>query len=286
MDVKFAQLTLVRERDAAYKSASNPIHSMMRSLSLILLSLIASVGFSAAATVENLTIDGKSITLQIPDTAAPGKPWLWVGEFGGHLKSLESGLVVKGWHVAFIRLSDQFGSPGAMEIWEKLYTELHDKRGLSARPALLGISRGGLYVNAWTRLHPDRVSVLYLDNGVCDIRSWPGGYQLSNKGSGSPKDWEKYKTVFHFESDEDAKIKSVMPADGMEAAIKAGVFLISVHGTADTTVPYPDNAEKLVKLWEQSRGNLKIFPKEGGNHHPHGLPDPTPLIDLLCEKAK
>lgn len=58
------------------------------------------------------------------------------------------------------------------------------------------------------------------------------------------------------------------------------------HGTADTTVPYPDNAEKLVKLWEQSGGNMKLFPKEGGKHHPHGLPDPTPLIELLGEKAR
>jgi pimeloyl-ACP methyl ester carboxylesterase len=255
-------------------------------LHLILLSLLASVGLSSAATVEKLTIDGKSITLQIPDTPAPGKPWLWVGEFGGHLKSLESGLVAKGWHIAFIRLSDQFGSPAAMQTWEKLYTELHEKRGLSARPALLGISRGGLYVNAWTRLHPGRVSVLYLDNGVCDIRSWPGGYQLIAKGSGSPNDWEKYKTVFRFESENDAITKSVMPTDGMEAAIKAGVFLISVHGTADTTVPYPDNAEKLVKLWQKSGGKLKIFAKEGGKHHPHGLPDPTGLIELLCERSQ
>lgn len=258
----------------------------MRSCCLSFLALFVTAGFAAGVLVENLTIDGKSITLQIPETAAPGKPWLWVGEFGGHLQSLESGLVAKGWHVAFIRFSDQFGSPEAMEIWEKLYAELHEKRGLSARPALLGISRGGLYVNAWTRLHPERVSVLYLDNGVCDIRSWPGGYQLSAKGSGSKNDWKKYKTVFLFESDEKAKAKSVMPTDGMAAAIKAGVFLISVHGTADTTVPYPDNAEKLVKLWEQSGGNVKIFPKEGGKHHPHGLPDVTSLIELLCEKAK
>jgi hypothetical protein len=253
----------------------------------LLLSLLVAVShLAAAATVEKFAIDGKSVTLKVPDQAAPGKPWLWVGEFGGHLKKLEDGLVEKGWHVVYVNLSNQFGSPGAMAIWEKLYAELHEKRALSARPALLGISRGGLYVNAWTRLHPDRVSVLYQDNGVCDIRSWPGGFQLTAKGKGSPKDWELYKAEFGFSTDADAQAKSLRPEDGLAPAIKAGVLLVSVYGTADATVPHEDNAGVLVKFWEKSGGRVRVFAKEGGDHHPHGLPDVAPLIDLLCAEAK
>jgi len=238
------------------------------------------------STVEKITVDGKVLTLKVPTEPAPGKPWLWIGEFAGHLRSLEDGLVANGWHVAYVGVSNQFGSPNAMAVWEKVYDELHGKRGLSARPTLLGISRGGLYVNAWTRLHPDRVSVLYLDNGVCDILSWPAGFKLTEKGGGSKGDWTRYKTEFKFGSDEEAKEKSVRAADGFAAAIKNDVFLISVHGTADKTVPYVDNAKHIVDLWEKSGGRFKIFPKEGGDHHPHGLPDPAPLIDLLCQEAK
>ena len=241
---------------------------------------------AAAATVEKFTLDGKSVTLKVPAQAAPGKPWLWVGEFAGHLKSLEDGLVAQGWHVASMGVSNQFGSPRSMEAWEKLYAELNGKRGLSAKPALLGISRGGLYVNAWARLHPDRVSVLYLDNGVCDIRSWPGGFPLTAKGKGSANDWKLYKTEFGFANDEDAKAKSLQPAEGFLPAIKAGVVLISCHGTADTVVPYVDNAKKVVELWEKNGGQFKVFPKEGGDHHPHGLPDPKPLIEVLTASAK
>jgi len=260
------------------------------SLSVYVAAALFGSGVAAAAApavkVENVTIAGKDVTLKVPTEAAPGKPWLWVGEFGGHLHALEDGLMAKGWHVVYVGFGNQFGSPAAMEAWDKVYEELHGKRGLSARPAMLGISRGGLYVNAWTRLHPDRVSVLYLDNGVCDIRSWPGGFQLSAKGGGSSGDWMLYKTVFGFTSDEDAQAKSVRPADGFGPAIKAGVFLISCHGTADTLVPYVDNAQRVVEFWEKNGGRCKLFPKEGGNHHPHGLPDPKPLIDLLCDEAK
>lgn len=242
---------------------------------------------SQAASIENLQIDGKSISIKTPDQAAAGKPWLWVGEFGGHLKTLEDGLVEKGWHVVYAKLSNQFGSPKAMEVWEKLYAELREKRGFSPKPALVGISRGGLYVNAWTRLHPDKVSVLYLDNGVCDPRSWPGGFQLLKKGSSSPqsKDWGLFKNVFGFQEDEEAFAKAIKPTENMGPAVKAGVFLISVHGTADRTVPFEDNAAHLVEFWKQSGGRVKVFAKEGGDHHPHGLPDPTPLIELLSTEA-
>lgn len=232
-------------------------------------------------TIEKFAVDGHAVTLKVPDHAAAGKPWLWVGEFAGHLASFEDGLVERGWHVAYVDLKNRFGSPGSMAVWEKVYAELHERRGFSAKPALLGISRGGLYVNAWTRLHPDRVSVLYLDNGVCDVRSWPGGFPLSAKGAGSASDWELYKTEFKFTSDAEAQSNSTRPADGFAPAAKAGVLLISVHGTADTVVPYGDNAKAIVDFWTRARGNFRLFPKEGGDHHPHGLPDPQPLIELL-----
>lgn len=219
--------------------------------------------------VEIIPIGGLSLELQVPTRSAPGNPWLWVGEFG--------------WHVAYLNARDQYGSPRAMEAWEKVYEELHGKRGLASRPALLGISRGGLYVNAWTRLHPERVSVLYLDNGVCDPRSWPGGYQLMEKGKGSKEDWTRFRTEFNFGSDEEAVEKSVRPIEGLATAIEKGVFLISVHGTADPVVPYVDNAAHLVEFWRKSGGRFAVFPKEGGKHHPHGLPDPAPLIELLVK---
>ena len=252
------------------------------SLSILLIAQLS----LCAAPVEKFIVDGRPVTLKVPDNPASGKPWLWVGEFAGHLRSLEDGLVQKGWHVAYVGVSNQFGSRSAMGVWEKVYDELHGKRGLAAKPALLGISRGGLYVNAWARLHPDRLSVLYHDNGVCDIRSWPGGIQLKAKGKGSVRDWDLYKKEFQFESDADSETKSLRPADGMEPVVKAGVLLVSVHGTADTVVPYVDNASVLADFWQKAGGRLKLFPKEGGDHHPHGLPDPAPLIELLSAETK
>jgi hypothetical protein len=32
-----------------------------------------------AATIEKISIAGKSVTIKVPDQPAPGKPWLWIG---------------------------------------------------------------------------------------------------------------------------------------------------------------------------------------------------------------
>ena len=73
-----------------------------------------------------LPVAGTTLSLQVPAQAAPGRPWLWVGEFAGHLKSLEQGLLARGWHVAYVKASNRFGSPQAMAIWEEAYDRTHD----------------------------------------------------------------------------------------------------------------------------------------------------------------
>jgi hypothetical protein len=51
-------------------------------------------------------------------------------------------------------------------------------------------------------------------------------------------------------------------------------------------VPFVDNAKPVVDFWEKHGGKFKVFPKAGGDHHPHGLKDPAPLIVLFVKEAK
>jgi len=125
-----------------------------------------------------------------------------------------------------------------------------------------------------------------LDNGVCDPRSWPGGFELTKKGRGSQRDWTRYKEIFNFASDEEALAQTLDPVAGFEFAIRKDVLLLSVHGTADGTVPYEDNAGRLVEFWKASGGRTEVFAKEGGRHHPHGLPDVAPLVELLTGESQ
>ena len=101
---------------------------------LVALLAMTLAAVASAAAVVKLTIDGKGVTVKVPDHAAPGKPWLWVGEFAGHLESLEDGLVEQGWHVVSVGVSNQFGSAHAMETWKKAHESLISPKTVAVVP--------------------------------------------------------------------------------------------------------------------------------------------------------
>jgi len=253
---------------------------------VLVLALTIGVLGAAEDRTERWRVDGRPALLRIPAQAAPGKPWLWVAEFQGHLGALESAMLREGWHVAHVACPDQFGSARAMRTWEAFHAELTGRRGLAAKPAVLGISRGGLYALAWARLHPDKLSAIYLDNGVADGRSWPGGRPLGlGEGKGSPRDWQLQRGELGFADDAAAVAGLPRPADGLGRARDAGVRLISVHGTADRVVPHGENAAPLIAFWTAGGRKPVVFEKPGGDHHPHGLGEMAPVVEALKAAA-
>jgi pimeloyl-ACP methyl ester carboxylesterase len=240
----------------------------------------------AAEQTEEIALTGAPLFLRVPEHPAPGKPWLWVAEFFGADKELEDVLLAGGWHIAYVRAADQFGSAWAMDRWGQAYEELHTRRGLAAKPALLALSRGGLYALAWLRRHPDRASVLILDNAVTDVRSWPAGIKLRAQGDGDLFEWERYKQRWRFADDAAALAGSPQPTDGLSAAVENGVLLVAGYGTADTLVPYADNGGVLEKLWRDHGGRAEVFPREGAEHHPHGFADLDALVTLLRREVE
>jgi pimeloyl-ACP methyl ester carboxylesterase len=252
----------------------------------VLLATLTPLG-AEEPTVERWQVDGRPALLRVPAKAAAGRPWLWVAEFQGHLGGFESAMLREGWHVAHVACPNQFGSARAMRTWEALHKDLTTRRGLASRPAVLGISRGGLYALAWARLHPDKVSAIYLDNAVCDGRSWPGGKPLGlGQGKGSPRDWQLQRAEFGFADDAAAIAGLPRPSDGLERARDLGVRLISVHGTADSVVPHAENAVKVLAFWEAGGREPIVFAKEGGDHHPHGLKDMAPVVAAVIGEGR
>ena len=88
--------------------------------------------------------------------------------------------------------------------------------GLSAKPALIGLSRGALYCMAWASTHPEKTLLVYLDNGVCDFKSWPGGKPKGlGSGQGSPEEWPKLLKAYDFKDDREAIASRLNPVDNL-----------------------------------------------------------------------
>jgi pimeloyl-ACP methyl ester carboxylesterase len=212
-----------------------------------------------------------------PAKAAEGHPWIWRTEFFGHEPQGDLALLAAGWHVAYIKVSDMYGAPAALELMAKFEDALVAQYGLSKRAVLEGFSRGGLYAVNYAAAHPDRVAGLYLDAPVLDLRSWPGG---KGKGKGSPDCWKQALAIYGLTEDSAAAFKG-NPIDKAEIVAKAHIPVIAVCGDADDVVPYLENTAIFKQRFEAAGGKIDVILKPGVNHHPHSLKDPKPIVDFL-----
>ncbi|MDX2036664.1 MAG: alpha/beta hydrolase [Isosphaeraceae bacterium] len=228
---------------------------------------------------RDFEVDGRSAIVVSPKKALPGRPWAWRGEFFGAFPNADVALLEKGWHLAYLSVPNQFGSPKAMKAWERFHRVLVDEHGLARRPALIGLSRGALYCMAWASLHPDDTLLVYLDNGVCDFKSWPGGKPKGlGKGAGSEVEWKRLLDAFDFPDDRAAIAYRGNPVDRLEEIARARIPILLVYGDADRTVPHDENSALLFDRYRALGGPVERIVKPGVDHHPHGLADPAPIV--------
>ena len=227
-------------------------------------------------------VDGKPVLVVAPKHEAPGRPWAWHGEFFGHKPNPDVALLGRGFHVVHMSLPDMLGAPEAVKHWDALYTELAGQYGFAKKAALVGLSRGGLYVYNWAAANPDQVACIYGDAPVCDFKSWPGGF---GKGKRSDHDWDLVLEGYKFKSDAEARAYDKNPVDNLTPLARAKVPLLHVYGDADEVVPWQENTGLIAERYRKLGGDITLIAKPGGRHHPHGLDDSTPIVDFIWRHA-
>ncbi len=219
------------------------------------------------------------VLVVVPKQTAPGKPWVWHGEFFGHKPAPDIALLNQGFHIVYVRIPDQFGGPKAIQVWNAAYQQLTEKYGFAKKVALVGLSRGGLYCYNWAIANPQKVACIYVDAPVCDFKSWPGG---KGTGPGSAAEWQKLLKAYDFANDSEALAYTGNPVDNLAPLAKAGVPLLHVFGDADEVVPWEENTGLIDQRYRALGGKIELIRKPGVKHHPHGLDDPTPIVNFIA----
>jgi pimeloyl-ACP methyl ester carboxylesterase len=231
---------------------------------------------------HDFLVEGSNAIVVEPKTPLPGRPWAWRGEFFGAFANADVSLLEAGWHIAYIGFPNQFGSPRAVACWEKFHEVLVKDHALSPKPALIGLSRGALYCMSWAAEHPDKTLAVYLDNGVCDFKSWPGGQPKGlGVGPGSPEEWANLLKAFDFKDDKEAIAYAKNPVDHLKPLLDAKIPILLVYGDSDKYVPPRENSELLYDRYKAEGGPIERIVKPGQDHHPHGLVDPKPIVDFF-----
>jgi pimeloyl-ACP methyl ester carboxylesterase len=216
-----------------------------------------------------------------PNQTAKGHPWIWRARFFGHQPELDLSLLDRGFHVAFCDVAHLYGAPTALARWDAFYDFATKTLGLSGKPVLEGMSRGGLPIFLWGERHPDRVAAIYGDNPVCNFRSWPGG----KHGQFSKGDWQRCLKAYGITEAQAADFPQPLDPKLLAPLAKAKVPVALVIGTADTVVPPAENGDLLAANYSKLGGPVKVWHKPGKNHHPHGLSPVGPLLRYLLDAS-
>ncbi len=225
--------------------------------------------------------DGLKCRVVVPKQAAAGKPWIWRARFFGHRPEVDVALLGKGYHLAYVDVSNLYGGPEAIRRWNAFYRYLTETHGFHKKPVLEGMSRGGLIIFNWASENPDKVSCIYADAPVCDFKSWPGGKM---KGKGSKPDWGRLLGAYGMTEEQAMAYKS-NPIDRLEPLAKAGIPLIHVVGDADDIVPVAENTAVIEERYKALGGSITVIHKPGIGHK-HGLDDPAPIIDFILKHSR
>jgi len=234
---------------------------------------------------HDFQVDGRACYVVAPHNAAAGRPWVWRARFPNFHAEADRILLERGFHVAYMDCAGMLGNDAAMDHWDAFYDELTTKYSLSTKPALEGVSRGGLFVYRWAARHPDRVACIYADTPVCDFKSWPGG---KGEGLGSKRDWQNALKQYGL-TEEQALAYDKNPVDVLEPIANAKVPLLHIVSLNDKVVPPSENTLILAERYRKLGGSIDIIEvaegtaKSNGHHFTHT--DPVRVADFIERHA-
>ena len=229
---------------------------------------------------ETLAIEGHEAFVISPEKKPEGAiPWVWYaptlkGLPGGAEKWMFERFLAAGIAVAGIDVGESYGSPDGRALYSALYRELTTQRHFSAKPVLMGRSRGGLMTLSWAEENPEKVGGFAGVYPVSNIASYPG----------VPKAAGAYRLT----ADElQARLTEFNPIDRLAPLANAGVPLFAIHGDADKVVPLPLNSQMLAERYKALGGSMQLVipPDQGHNMWP-GFFQCQELVDFVLAHAK
>jgi pimeloyl-ACP methyl ester carboxylesterase len=186
-----------------------------------------------------------AITVIVPKSAAPGKPWVFRAEFVARDAVIDQALLAKGFHIVTGPVPFNGDGP-ALAHWNAVYKHLTN-HGFSAKPVMEGAGRAAGDAYAWAIENPDKVACIYGENPV-----------LSSFMS---------KTSL---------------LDNLAPLAKAGVPLLHVCGSLDPALG--DHTRVVEKRYKELGGPITVIIQEGAGHYPLAPKDSTPVLDFILGK--
>jgi alpha-beta hydrolase superfamily lysophospholipase len=154
--------------------------------------------------------------------------------------------------------------------------------GLSEKAVMVGMSRGGVYVFNWAAVNPGKVACVYVDNPLLNINVW-AEEMLRLPEDKKNEMFEAFKKDYNLITSEQVHNFHEGPIESVKQIIKGHYPILIVCADEDEAVSPAENTNLFEKKVKAQNGNILVIHKPGFKHHPHSLPDPTPIVDFIVK---
>ena len=220
---------------------------------------------------------GRKAILVFPPEANKTSNWLLKTEYFGAFPNLEIEMLNRGWHLAYIANVTRWCLDEDLDLKKDFADFLSSEYGLNKKCVPVGMSCGGMIGVKFAARHPQYVSCLYLDAPVMNLLSCPCGI-----GDATPDLYEEF-VLATGKTRSDLINYREHPVDKVPALLSNHIPVVLIYGDSDTVVPYHENGIVLEKYYQDNGGTILAIGKERCGHHPHGLEDPTPIIEFILQ---
>lgn len=230
--------------------------------------------------IYEFLFEGRQASIVFPDVPVPGKHWCMKTEYRDAFPDTEIELLKNGYHIAFIQNKTRWCLDEDLDLKKRFADFLIAEYGLAEKFTPVGMSCGGMIAIKFTAKYPQYISSIYLDAPVINLLSCPAGLGVADNGM-----FEEFYNATGMGLTELISYRE-HPLDKFDTLAENNIPIIMVYGTDDMTVPYAENGGLLEKYYSEHNGRLIAIGKDGCGHHPHGLDDPSPIVNFILENNK
>lgn len=233
------------------------------------------------AAVHSFLFEGRGALLIIP--AGNDGRWMMKTEYHRAFPATQDAAVARGWGMGWLDNKNRWGTDEDLDARARFVDFVSARFGLDPFFVPLGMSCGGLIAVNFAAKYPEKVSALYLDAPLLNLLSFPLGL---GKGQAYPEVWEnEIVPIFGFTKSDLITWRN-HPMDRLGHLIAHRIPVALVAGDSDVTVPYEENGLVLARAYQGTGIPLRVWLKKGCDHHPHGLEDPSEVLDFIGSVAR
>ena len=210
----------------------------------------------------------------------PNGKWALKTEYWNAFPAVEIELLHRGWHIAYQKNDNRWAREKDVARKADFVRFVSKEFSLNEKCSMIGMSCGGMYAVLLAARCPELADVLYLDAPVINLLSCPCDMGMAQSGL--------YDEFFRFTGKTKSEMLSYRnhPLDHLPTLLAHRIPVVLVAGDSDRTVPYVENGALLAETYKKASVPIRVFLKEGCDHHPHGLETPSAVADAIEEFSK